>query len=120
MKLSIAVVASLVGMIGSSIGVSWAMGPARASEPIAIAPRTDDSTPTSAAVAAVVGTKALEPGSASFVREGVLRVEGRVGHAVLPEFSLSTWLGSAGGAGKAAASSSTWTLRAERPSRAVR
>jgi Ca-activated chloride channel family protein len=80
-KLSIAMVASLVGMIGTSVGVSWVMGPpARASEAVATA-----WTPPAAGAepAASVAADTTAP-SSSFVREGVLRVDARVGHPVLP------------------------------------
>lgn len=84
MKLSIAVVASLVGMIGSSIGVSWVMAPARAADAVAaVEPAVAAPGTASAPVVAVGSTNDVV--AASFVREGVLRVEGRMGHAVLPE-----------------------------------
>lgn len=81
MKLSIAMVASLVGMVSTSVGVSWVMGPpARADEGSAIAwtppAAVEDAPP-------AVASDASAP-SSSFVREGVLRVEARAGHPVLP------------------------------------
>jgi len=83
-KLSIAVVASLVGMIGSSVGVSWVMGPARAADATAVVQAPAEA-PAPASPTAAVGSTTDEPvAAASFVREGVLRVEGRAGHAVLP------------------------------------
>jgi Ca-activated chloride channel family protein len=83
-KLSIAIAASLVGMVCSSVGVAWVVGPpanaatgdpaAPVTAPVpASAPASVAAPPTEAAVAA-----------ASFVSDGALRLEGRVGHAVLP------------------------------------
>ncbi len=80
MKLSIAMGASLVGMIGTSVGVSWVMGPpAQASEAAATA-WTAPAAPVEPPAVAADATAA----SSSFVRDGVLRVEARVGHTVLP------------------------------------
>ncbi|HET6583629.1 MAG TPA: VWA domain-containing protein, partial [Nannocystaceae bacterium] len=73
--------ASLVGMIGSSVGVSWVMGPP-ASAAVAPAPAFVGVEVPAGAPAAAPSDPA--PASPTFVADGVLRVEGRVGHSVLP------------------------------------
>lgn len=86
MKLSVVLAGSMMGMVGSSVGVSWMMQPAPASasagDDDVPAPRSWDGKD---AEPAEVGAPALPAGpDPTFVADGRLRVEGRLGHATLP------------------------------------
>lgn len=98
MKLSVVLAGSVLGMVGSSVGVAWMTTPGRAA---AAAPVEDarqevderEGEPPSEPADVTAPASAAGPGSTFLAQTGPLRVEGRLGHAALPSLGeQETWL----------------------------
>lgn len=96
MKLSVVLAGSILGMVGTSVGVAWVTTPTSAAA-AAPSPKSWDGgaadEPAGAPAEVAAPAEPAGPDPTFLAQSGALRVEGRLGHTALPSASgQETWL----------------------------